>query len=91
MEFAGAWGMTIQHGGRGGKSIDGLRLVHGSGRQVASKTDIPAAIADALHQQFNQDMIVLFRRANVNPRAHLCVLEVWTGRDRGKSRPTASR
>jgi hypothetical protein len=59
--------MTIQHGGRGGKSKDGIRLVHDSDRQVVSMTDIPAPIADALHQQFSQEMTVLFRRANVSP------------------------
>jgi hypothetical protein len=30
-------------------------------------TDIPAPIAEALHQQFSQEMTVLFRRANVSP------------------------
>ena len=59
--------MTIQHGGRGGKSKSGIRLVHDSDRQVVSMTDIPAPIAEALHQQFSQEMIVLFRRANVSP------------------------
>ena len=59
--------MTIQHGGRDGKSKNGLRLVHDSGRHVVSMTDIPAHIAEALHHQFSQEMTVLFRRANVSP------------------------
>jgi hypothetical protein len=33
--------MTIQHGGRGGKSRNGLRPVHGSGNEVVSLTGIP--------------------------------------------------
>jgi hypothetical protein len=83
--------MTIQHGGRGGRSKNGIRLVHDSDRQVASMIDIPAPFAEALHQQFSQEMTVLFRRANVSPRSHLRVLEDGSGRDRGESRPVAPR
>ena len=60
-------GMTIQNGGRDGKSKNGLRLVHGSRSEVVSLTDIPKPIAESLRQQCSEEIAVLFRRANVSP------------------------
>lgn len=59
--------MTIQLGGRRGKTRNGLRLVHGSGSEVVSSTDIPGPIAESLRCQFSEEMVALFRRANVSP------------------------
>ena len=59
--------MTIQHGGRGGKSRNGLRPVHGPGDEVDSLTDIPGPIAESLRHQFSEEIDALFRRANVSP------------------------
>jgi hypothetical protein len=59
--------MTIQNGERDGKNKNGLRLVHGSGSEVFSLTDIPEPIAESLRQQCSEEIAVLFRRANVSP------------------------
>lgn len=59
--------MVNQSGGRRDKSRNGLQLVHGSGSEVVSLTDIPGPIAESLRCQFSEEMVALFRRANVNP------------------------
>ena len=59
--------MTIQHGGRGEKSRNELRPVHGPGDEVVSLTDIPGPIAESLRHQFSEEIVALFRRANVSP------------------------
>ncbi len=46
---------------------NGLRLVHDSGSGVVSLTDIPGPIAESLRSQFSEEMVALFRRANVGP------------------------
>ncbi len=59
--------MTIQSRGRRGKSRNGLRLVHSSDSEVVSSTDIPGPIAESLRRQFSEEIVALFRRANVSP------------------------
>src|ERR1035438_5372735 len=78
--------MTIQHGGRGGKSRNGLRPVHGPGDEVDSLTDIPGPIAESLRHQFSEEIVALFRRANVSPALIYAFLKtglVATEEDRG--------
>jgi len=59
--------MTIQHGGRGGKSRNGLQPVHGSGNEVVSLTGIPGPITESLRCEFSKEIVAVFRRANVSP------------------------
>jgi hypothetical protein len=60
--------MTIhQPSGRRKKDRNGLRLVHGLGSEVVSLTDIPSPVAESLQRQFSEEMVALFRRANVSP------------------------
>jgi len=59
--------MTIQSGGRREQTRNGLRLVHGLGSEVVSLTDIPSPVAESLQRQFSEEMVALFRRANVSP------------------------
>lgn len=59
--------MVNQSGGRRDKSRNGPQLAHGSGSEVVSLTDIPGPIAESLPCQFSEEMVALFRRANVSP------------------------
>jgi hypothetical protein len=60
--------MTIhQPSGRRKRDRNGLRLVHDPRSEVVSSTDIPGPIAESLRSQFSEEMVALFRRANVSP------------------------
>ncbi|MGD0860992.1 MAG: hypothetical protein ABR912_16995 [Terracidiphilus sp.] len=86
--------MSNQSGERRGKDKNGLRLVHGSGGEVVSLTDIPGPIAESLRQQFSEEIAVLFRRANVNPALIYAFSKtglVVTEENRGRLSPAEDR